>query len=91
MSAFLKIEIHAGTSIDGASSTAQRVANLLGISVEFDFNAVRCVAVPRGDDILLARRQQFEQGRKLDGPLDSRFASSNPKIPRRAQRAEAGR
>ena len=76
MSASIKIEIYAGTSIDDASRDAQWVADSLRIRCEFRFNDVKCVAVPGGNAARLAERQQREQSRKLTGPLDWRSASS---------------
>lgn len=78
MSARLTIEVNAGTSIENASMDAQRIATLLGINCEFSFNDVKCLASPDGDYLLLAKRQQFEQARKLARPTDWRFASSSP-------------
>lgn len=76
MSASLAIEIHAGSSIDSASADAQRIADLLGITCVFEFNDVRCIALPGGDASLLAERQQEEQSRKLTAPYDYRRANS---------------
>lgn len=79
MGAWITIEISAGTSIERACEDAHRVANRLGINCEFDFNSVRCFAVPQGSAELLAARQQEEQCRKLTGPYDRHFASSDPR------------
>lgn len=75
----IMLEMYAGCSIERACEDAVRVANTLGIDVEFDFNGVRCLASPQGSSAILAERQQFEQARKPTGPFDSRkFASSTP-------------
>lgn len=79
MGAFISIEIYAGCTIERACEDAQRVANVLRIDCEFTFNGVRCLAVPQGYAGLLAERQQREQGRKARGPMDRRFASSDPR------------
>ena len=77
MGASIKIEISAGTSIDKASGDAQRIANLLGIGCEFEFNGVTCLAVVGGSAQVLSEWQQSEQSRKALGPHDFRFANSN--------------
>lgn len=88
MSLHLTVEVSGGTSIENASMDAQRVATQLGVNVEFKFNDVTCWASPDGDYMLLAKRQQFEQSRKLERPMDWRFASSSPRI-RHASDTEA--
>ena len=79
MSVFIKLECTAGTSIESASVDAQRVADMLGIAVEFNFNDVHCYVVPGGSAVALAEEQQKQQARKLSAPLDRRFASSRPR------------
>lgn len=76
----LDLECIAGTPIDLASEHAQRVADMLGIYVGFEFNGVRCLAVPGGDAVHLAASQQSEQNRQLRTPFDTRFASSKRRI-----------
>jgi hypothetical protein len=39
----LKLEVLSGSAIEEAAAEALRVANILKIPVEFDFNNVRCV------------------------------------------------
>lgn len=87
--ATLTIEISAGTSIETASADAQRIATLLGVNCEFKFNGVTCLAAPGGDSALLAKRQQFEQSRKLERPLDHRFASSSSHVRHASDEASA--
>ena len=77
MNATITIEISPGASIESAARDATRVANQLGIDCVFDFNDVRCVAIPNGSPELLAKRQQYEQGRKLTHPYDYRRATSD--------------
>lgn len=79
MGAILKVEMYGGCTIERACEDACRVANRLGIDVEFDFNGVRCLASPQGSSTLLAERQQAEQNRELRHPRDRRFASSDPR------------
>jgi hypothetical protein len=76
MSAHIELHPHAGSDIVKVSADAQRIADLLGITIEFRFNDVLCMASPGGDAAALAERQQAEQARKLSGPYDRRFASS---------------
>lgn len=76
MAGFIKIDFTAGVSIDRASLDAQRVADILGLTVEFSFNDVECWAIPDGDAAMLAERQQEEQKRKLKRPMDRRLARS---------------
>jgi hypothetical protein len=76
MSSFVTIDCTAGSSIDRVSADAQRIADLLGISVDFRFNDVHCVAVPGGSADHLAEEQQRQQSRKLERPMDIRFARS---------------
>ncbi len=79
MAASLTLEMTPGCAIERACEDAQRVANLLFIDVEFSFNGVRCLARPQGYADLLAERQQAEQSRKPRFPLDTKFASSDPR------------
>ncbi len=76
MSAWLTLDFSAGTSIETACEDAQRVSDILGVNVEFKFNGVKCFAGIGGKADVLAQRQQKEQARKLDGPLDTRLARS---------------
>ena len=77
MSAILKIEIVAASHIERACSDACRIAELLGIGVEFDFNGVRCLALPfTPTPSLLANNQRTEQNKELASPLERRFAST---------------
>jgi len=76
MSGRLEIAIDPGTAIGAAAILAQRVSNLLGLDVQFDFNGVKCLAVPSGNPVFLAERQCAEQARKLRDPYDVKFASS---------------
>jgi hypothetical protein len=76
MSAWIILDITAGTSIETACADAQRVSDILGINVEFKFNGVKCFAGIGGNAELLAKRQQWQQSRKLEGPLDTRLAHS---------------
>lgn len=76
MGAHVTLDCTAGTSIDTMAADAQRVADLLGITVEFKFNDVHCVASPGGSAERLAAEQQEQQRRKLTGPMDRKFAAS---------------
>lgn len=76
MSAFMTIDCTAGSNIEHVSRDAQRIADMLGIGVDFRFNNVHCVAVPGGSAEHLAEEQQRQQSRKLERPMDHRFASS---------------
>lgn len=76
MNAFITIDCTAGSAIDNVAADAQRIADMLGISVDFRFNDVHCVAAPGGNAELLSERQQHQQSRKLERPMDHRFASS---------------
>lgn len=76
MGAHITMDCTAGTSIDTMAADAQRVADLLGITVDFKFNDVHCVASPGGSAESLAAEQQEQQARKLTGPLDWKFAAS---------------
>lgn len=79
MTASITIEIAPGASIESACVDAQRVADLLGIDCQFQFNGVRCLAVPHGLSQVLAEAQQAEQARRLAGPFDRKFAISDPR------------
>lgn len=78
MSAFITLDCTGGSDIRHVSADAQRIADLLGVSVDFRFNDVHCVAAPGGSAEALADRQQAEQARKLSlaHPRDHKFASS---------------
>ena len=79
MAATIKIDFDAGSSIDLASADAVRIANLLGIGVEFSFNEVECLALPNGDATHLAKRYMDEVTRKLAFPRDTRRAITSPR------------
>lgn len=57
----LTMKTFGGDSIDKTSAEAQRIADLLDRAVGFEFNSVRCVAVPGGNADKLADRQQRAQ------------------------------
>lgn len=79
----ITLEITPGSTIDSASADACRVAALLGIGVEFQFNGVTCLARPlRPSAEALALNQQDEQARALISPLDRRFVSTGEWWPR---------
>lgn len=63
-----------GAHIDRTSADAQRVADILGINIEFSFNGVKCRAVPGGCAKALASRQHSEMGRRESPSF--KFASS---------------
>lgn len=46
MKAHLKLEFAAGEDIDNACCEAIRIANLLRVTVDFDFNGVKVMAKP---------------------------------------------
>lgn len=77
MSAFITIDNTGGTDITNASEDAQRIADLLGIWVEFKFNDVKCYAAPGGSAEYLAQNQQHEQARALTRWGDSKRAYSS--------------
>ena len=76
MSGHIEYHPHGGSEISKTCADAQRIADLLGVTVEFRFNDVLCMAVPGGDAVLLAERQQAEQS--SGKARDMRFASSRP-------------
>ena len=78
MSAVIKMDHLAGTGIERACEDACRVANMLGVGVEFAFNGVRCLAWPQGSSDDLADKWEKELGRKLKSPHDSRFCVTSP-------------
>lgn len=45
----IKVEVCAGASIENSFEQAVRLANTLGVCIEFTFNAVTCCATPNGD------------------------------------------
>ena len=49
MIATIKIELSPGTSIEDAYTEAIRLANLLNVFIDFDFNGVYCISHPGGD------------------------------------------
>ncbi|OYW50759.1 MAG: hypothetical protein B7Y36_18645 [Novosphingobium sp. 28-62-57] len=57
------IEPAPGADISCVSEDAQRIADLLKITVDFPFNGVKCRAVPGGSATQLADRQQREEAR----------------------------
>lgn len=77
----IELHPHAGSDIVNVSADAQRIADLLGVMVEFRFNDVLCMAAPGGDRSALASAQQEQQSRKLCSPRDQRFASSRVSAP----------
>jgi len=66
----LKLDAYAGSSIEACCSSACQISDQLGLTVVFDFNGVKCIAVPNGDPEKLAEHQQSEQARKTRGPFD---------------------
>lgn len=46
---YLKASVSPGTSIFSAAEEAIRIANILGMAIEFDFNEEMCFARPGGD------------------------------------------
>ena len=46
MRAHLKIEFLAGTDIDSACCEAVRIANMLRVTIDFDFNGIEVMAIP---------------------------------------------
>lgn len=73
----IELHPHAGSDIVNVSADAQRIADLLGVTVKFRFNDVLCMAAPGGDGSALASAQQEQQARALRSPRDQRFASSH--------------
>ena len=45
----IKIEYGAGCSLESCFKDAIRLATLLNVTVDFDFNGVSCFGVPNGD------------------------------------------
>lgn len=88
MSGHIEFHPHAGSAIERTSADAQRIADLLGVAVEFSFNEVLCIAGVGGSADRLVEAFKVEIGRKLVGRFDRRFASSTTTRP---QRGEAGR
>lgn len=76
MGGMITVEMYPGCSIERAAEDAIRIANTLRFDVEFQFNGVRCLAVPGGSSEKLVERQQAEQRRELSGPYDRKFAHS---------------
>lgn len=75
----MSIDLLAGTSIATACSEAQRIADMLRVSIKFRFNGVECAAVPGGNPVLLAERWG-EQLKHPEGLF--KFASSKQEAPR---------
>lgn len=50
----IKSEFDPGTSIDLASKEAMRISKLLNVCVEFNFNGVTCIAMPKGNEKTLS-------------------------------------
>lgn len=73
----LDLTAYAGSSIENCAGSACQIATKLGVAVCFDFNGVKCVALPKGDPHILVENQQFEQSRKLRGPFDRRSANTH--------------
>ena len=59
----MSIQPAPGADIVRVSADAQRIADMLGITVDFSFNGVKCRAVPGGSAAHLADRQHHEQAR----------------------------
>lgn len=75
----LKIECVAGEAIADCCRAAQYIADQLRITVEFQFNSVKCLASPGGDGDLLAERYTSEAQRKPSDIRDVfRVARSRP-------------
>ena len=60
--AHLKLEFLAGTDIDSACYEAARLANMLGLTVDFDFNGVKVMAKQGIDPLELAELWAVEMG-----------------------------
>lgn len=84
MSGHIEYHPHAGAEIGKVCADAQRIADLLGVTIKFRFNDVLCMAVVGGDAALLAERQQAEQRREKRGAWDHGLASSRPAAETRA-------
>lgn len=48
MTASLKLEMLAGTSIETAFEEAIRISNILNVFTDFDFNGIHCIGRPNG-------------------------------------------
>jgi hypothetical protein len=68
-----------GALIDDAAKTAVRIATLLGITVWFEFNGVKCGANPKGDAAQLVR--EFQEA--IRGPRPYKFAMAHNKRARK--------
>ncbi|MDE1997980.1 MAG: hypothetical protein KGI52_03520 [Burkholderiales bacterium] len=64
MRAHLKIEFLAGEDIDNACREAVRLANILRVTVDFDFNGVKVMAKPDVDPKELAELWSVEMKSK---------------------------
>lgn len=78
-----------GAHIDRTSADAQRVADILGINIDFSFNGVKCRAVPGGCAKALVSRHNSEFGRR-EGP-SFKFASSRVEVARECPSSPDGR
>lgn len=60
MSISMKVEAMAGDRIDDVCCEAINLASRVGIRVEFDFNSVKCIAMPGAspDDLARAYHQE---------------------------------
>ena len=67
----LTLDTFGGDDIETVCVEAQRIADLLNRGVGFQFNSVRCVAIPGGDAAKLAERQQRAQRSTLVVHSDS--------------------
>jgi len=72
----LDLDAFAGASIDQCSEHAQAIADMLGVVVRFNFNGVKCFAVPGGDATQLIMKQRLA----ARGPYDHKFANSLPPV-----------
>jgi len=48
-SLYLKVEAQPGATISDTMEDAIRIADILGVTVEFDFNSVKCLINPHAD------------------------------------------
>ena len=77
MQSHLKLEFLAGTDIDSACLEAARIANLLRVTVDFDFNGVKVMAKPDVCPKELAEVWAVEMGSKRQ----IKIACAHPKEP----------
>ncbi len=71
MRATIKLEFHVGDDIDSSFVEATRIANLLGVNAEFQFNGITCVAVPNG--VPLKGIAEYRQAIKSESPINMAF------------------